>query len=105
GSALLDRSGRFEEANRALGELFGIAPQDLIGRELIGLLNEGDRGGVAVRLAAAAEGRAEREPIEVRIAGPREKTIVVFISRIDDAEDEPSAPGSGLTLHFIDATE
>ncbi|TMJ53270.1 MAG: PAS domain-containing protein [Alphaproteobacteria bacterium] len=28
GSALLDRSGRFEEANHALGELFGIEPKD-----------------------------------------------------------------------------
>jgi two-component system cell cycle sensor histidine kinase/response regulator CckA len=109
GSALLDRSGRFEEANRALGELFGIAPQDLIGRDLIGLLNEEDRGGVAARLAAAADGRAEREPIEVRITRPREKTIVLFVSRIDDADDEASAPGlapgGGLTLHFIDVTE
>jgi two-component system cell cycle sensor histidine kinase/response regulator CckA len=109
GSALLDRSGRFEEANRALGELFGIASQDLIGRDLIGLLNEEDRDGVTAKLASAADGRSEREPIEVRITRPREKTIVLFISRIDDAADEAStpglAPGGGLTIHFIDATE
>jgi len=109
GSALLDRSGRFEEANRALGELFGIAPRDLIGRDLIGLLNEEDRDGVAAKLASAADGRAEREPIEVRIIRPREKTIVLFISRIDDAEGEATAsglaPAGGLTLHFIDVTE
>jgi two-component system cell cycle sensor histidine kinase/response regulator CckA len=107
GSALLDRSGRFEEANRALGELLGMAPQDLIGRNLIGLLNEDDRDAVAARLAAAAEGRKEREPIEVRIPGPLEKSVVLFISRIDDVEDDPSAlaPGGTLTLHFIDVTE
>ncbi len=109
GSALLDRSGRFEEANRALGELFGVAPQDLIGRELIGLLNEEDRDGIAAKLAAAADGRTERDPIEVRIASPREKTIVLFLSRIDDVEGDTSVtaldPGGGFTLHFIDVTE
>jgi two-component system cell cycle sensor histidine kinase/response regulator CckA len=109
GSALLDRSGCFEEANRALGELFGVAPQDLIGRELVGLLNQEDRDGIAAKLAAAADGRTERDPIEVRIASPREKTIVLFLSRIDDVEGDTSVtaldPGGGFTLHFIDVTE
>ena len=109
GSALLDRSGHFEEANRALGELFGVAPQDLIGRELIGLLNEEDRGGIAEKLAAAADGRTERDPIEIRIASPREKTIVLFLSRIDDVEGDTSITGldrgGGFNVHFIDVTE
>jgi len=109
GSALLDRSGRFEEANRALGELFGAAPEDLIGRELIGLLNEEDRDTIAAKLAAAANGRTERDPIEIRITRPRDRTIVLFLSRIDDAEGEISARGrdrsGGFTLHFIDVTE
>jgi len=108
GSALLDRSGRFEEANHALGELFGVAPQDLIGRELVGLLNQEDRDGIAAKLAAA-DGRTERDPIEVRIASPREKTIVLFLSRIDDVEGDTSVtaldPGGGFSLHFIDVTE
>src|SRR5215472_9504540 len=109
GSALLDRSGRFEEANSALGELFGAAPQDLIGRELIGLLNEEDRDAIAAKLAAAASGRIERDPIEIRITRPRDRAIVLFLSRIDDAEGEISARGrdrsGGFTLHFIDVTE
>jgi two-component system cell cycle sensor histidine kinase/response regulator CckA len=109
GSALLDRSGRFEEANRALGELFGVAPQDLVGRELIGLLNEEDRDGITAKLAAAADGRTERDPIEIRIARPRERTIVLFLSRIDDVEGDASVTGldgqGGFTLHFIDVTE
>jgi len=109
GSALLDRSGRFAEANRALGDLFGVAPHDLIGRELIGLLDEGDRDGIAAKLAAAADGRAERDPIEIRITRPRDKTIVLFLSRIDDAEGDVSVTGldagGGLILHFIDVTE
>ena len=109
GSALLDRSGRFEEANRALGELFGIEPEDLIGRKLIGLVSEEDRPGIAAKLAATAEGQSEREPIEIRIARPRARTMVLFLSRIDDGDDGSSALGplwgGGFTLHFIDVTE
>jgi two-component system cell cycle sensor histidine kinase/response regulator CckA len=109
GSALLDQSGRFEEANRALGELFGMEPKDLIGRKLIALVKAEDRHGIAAKLAATAEGQSEREPIEIRIARPRDKTIVLFLSRIDDGDDGSSAlgplSGGGFTLHFIDVTE
>jgi len=109
GSALLDRSGCFEEANQTLGELFGVAPEDLIGRALVSLLSEEDRDGIAAKLATAAEGRTQRDPIEIRIKSPREKTIVLFLSRIDDAKDDLSVNGldanGGFTLHFIDVTE
>jgi two-component system, cell cycle sensor histidine kinase and response regulator CckA len=108
GSALLDRLGRFEEANHALGELFGVAPEELIGRDLVSLLSEEDREGIAAKLAAAADGRADRDPIEIRIAR-REKTIVLFLSRIDDVKGDLSVTGldptGGFTLHFIDVTE
>ena len=63
GIAVVDRIGRFVEANRAAGELFGASPQELIGGELIGLLNEGERAAIAARLAAAADGEVDREPI------------------------------------------
>ena len=56
GIALIDRFGRLEEANRALGELFGAPLPDLIGQPLIGFVNEEDRREIAVKLAAAADG-------------------------------------------------
>ncbi|MBV9860093.1 MAG: response regulator, partial [Alphaproteobacteria bacterium] len=101
GIALLDRFGRLEEANRALAELFGAKPQDLIGQPLIGFLNEDDRREIAVKLATAAEGRVHPEPVEVRLKGGREKTSVMFLSRLDGAE----GGDGGLMLHFIDVTE
>jgi two-component system, cell cycle sensor histidine kinase and response regulator CckA len=113
GIALLDRTGRFEEANRAVGQLFGAMPQSLKGRELISLLNEEDRDRVAVKLAAAAEGRVDSVPVEVRLERPADKTMVLFVGHLGDAaEASPSPslsqiidPGDGLTLHFIDVTE
>src|SRR5262249_5122843 len=94
-------------------ELFGVSPQSLKGHELIGLFNEADRDQIAAKLASAADGHREPEPFEVKPERPNDKTMVLFLSRLDDTTDGalppgPSAgagPGGGLTLHFIDVTE
>jgi two-component system cell cycle sensor histidine kinase/response regulator CckA len=101
GIALIDRFGRLEEANRALGELFGTTTQELIGQPLIGFVNDDDRRELAVKLAAAADGSAPSGPIEVRLKGPRDKTTVLFLGRLDGIEGSDG----GLMLHFIDVTE
>ena len=101
GIALIDRFGRLEEANRALGELFGAPPQDLIGQPLIGFINEEDRREIVGKLAAASDGTAPLGPVEVRLKGARDRTSVVFLSRLDGA----NSGDGGLMLHFIDVTE
>src|SRR5436190_1395187 len=101
GIALIDRFGRLEEANRALGQLFGVAQQDLIGQPLIGFLNDDDRREIAAKLAVAADGPAPSGPVEVRLKSTRDKTCVVFLSRLGGIE---SSDG-GLMLHFIEVTE
>ncbi|MBV9826848.1 MAG: PAS domain-containing protein [Alphaproteobacteria bacterium] len=101
GIALIDRFGRLEEANRALGDLFGAAAQDLIGEPLIGFFNEEDRRDMAVKLAGSASGTNHTRPVEVRLRSPRDRTCVAFMSRLDSAEGGDGA----LMLHFIDVTE
>jgi two-component system cell cycle sensor histidine kinase/response regulator CckA len=101
GIALIDRVGRLEEANQALGELFGTRPQDLIGQPLIGFINEEDRREIAVKLAAAVDGPVHPGPVDVRLKGARDKASVVFLSRLDGIE----GGDGGLMLHFIDVTE
>jgi two-component system, cell cycle sensor histidine kinase and response regulator CckA len=113
GIALLDRFGRFEEANRTVGQLFGATPQSLKGQELIGLLNQEARDCVAAKLGAAAERRADSVPVEVRLTRPADKTMLLFVGHLGDAAECSSSPGvskradpgDGLTLHFIDVTE
>jgi len=118
GIALLDRNGRFEEANRAVDGLFGASPQSLKGRQLIELLNAKDRDRIAAKLAAAADGSVDPEPLEVRPMRPGDKTLVLFLGRLDDPGDRGLGPDvstkdsstggepeEGLTLHFIDVTE
>jgi two-component system cell cycle sensor histidine kinase/response regulator CckA len=101
GIALIDRFGRLEEANRALGELFGAPQQDLIGQPLIGFLNDDDRREIAGKLTAAADGAPPSGPVEVRLKSTRDKTCVVFLSRLGGAESGDGA----LMLHFIEVTE
>ena len=101
GIALINRSGGIEEANRALADLFGAPLQALIGRQLIGFVAEEDRRQLAARLSAAAEGMMPARPVDVRLTGRRDRSCVVFLSRLDGGES-----GDGdLMLHFIDATE
>ena len=101
GIALIDREGRLEEANRALGELFGAPPQDLIGQPLIGFVNDDDRREIMAKLAAAVDGAAPPGRVDVRIKSNRDKTCVVFLSRLGGNDNGDSS----LMLHFIDVTE
>ena len=128
GIAVVDRAGRFIKANRALGELFGASPETLVGRGLIDCLNPDDREAIAAKLADAADGREDRTPVEIRLARPGERTMVMLLSRFDQSADTmasvagrsmsvASAPAiipppdfeedpiEGLTLYFIDVTE
>jgi two-component system cell cycle sensor histidine kinase/response regulator CckA len=99
--ALLDREGRLVEANRALGELFGMAPGELNGKELVRFLSPESQGEVAIKIAAAANGQVIARPVEVRLAGPRDKSASLFVSRLEAAGDGEA----GVILHFIDTTE
>jgi two-component system cell cycle sensor histidine kinase/response regulator CckA len=96
----LDRAGTLREANRALGELFGVLPSELVGRVLTDFLREEDRVEAAAKLAAVAEGRVPAGALEVRLKGEREKTAALYVSRLESSEAE-----GGLILHFIDTTE
>ena len=108
GIAVVDRAGRFIDANPALGELFDAPPEHLSGRELIGWLSPDHRGGIAAMLADAADGHVDGTAVEIRLQPPGDRTMVMLLSRLDRPEEPraPSAdPGRGVTLYFIDVTE
>jgi two-component system, cell cycle sensor histidine kinase and response regulator CckA len=101
GIALLDHDGKLVEANKALGELFGTPPRELHGKELVRFLSPESQGEVAIKIGAAANGQVIARPVEVRLAGPRDKSASLFVSRLDAAEEGEA----GVILHFIDTTE
>ncbi|HEY1257811.1 MAG TPA: ATP-binding protein [Stellaceae bacterium] len=98
GIALIDRCGAVERANGAAGELFGRAPADLIGQELAGLLRAEDRDATAGVLSAAIDGQPLREPVEIRIDHPQERSLVLYLSPMGEAA------AGGSALYFIDVT-
>ena len=87
GIAVVDRSGRFIKANRALGELFDTPPETLIGGGLIDCLIPDDRAAIAAKLADAADGRGDCTPVEIRLKPPGERTMVMLLGRFDQSED------------------
>jgi two-component system, cell cycle sensor histidine kinase and response regulator CckA len=94
GIALLDRDGKFTEANASLGTLLGVDPAALIGKTLVGFLAESERATVAEKLAALSPEGALPATVALRLAGNKSASLVM--SR--DSE-------GGLILHFIDTTD
>jgi two-component system cell cycle sensor histidine kinase/response regulator CckA len=101
GIALLDGAGRLEEANHALGELFGLAPEELIGKSLVSILDPADGAEATGQLEAAAAGRPISGPVEIRLSRARDRRASIFVSRLGGGE----AGEVRLILHFIDTTE
>jgi two-component system, cell cycle sensor histidine kinase and response regulator CckA len=110
GIALMDREGRIEEANEALCSLVKLAPQDVIGKPLLGFLHPEDQGAAWAGLQAASQGKSMADPVEVRLQGTRAKSAALFISRLggESGRGEIAAredSDAGFILHFIDTTE
>jgi two-component system cell cycle sensor histidine kinase/response regulator CckA len=119
GIAVVDRSGRFLRANRALGALLGAEPVGLPGRQLTDWLNPDDRATIEEKLEAASIREEVRAAVEIRLAPPHERTLVVMLCRLDPADrtaggpPDPSTTVAGchrdgddaVTLYFIDVTE
>jgi two-component system, cell cycle sensor histidine kinase and response regulator CckA len=116
GIAVVDRSGRFLQANRALRALLGADPQDLVGRRLTDWLHRDDRGGVLATLETAADREEDPAAIEIRLAPPHERTLVMLCRFAEASGGGPDADApqpadrdggddDGLTLYFIDVTE
>ncbi|HEV2547320.1 MAG TPA: ATP-binding protein, partial [Stellaceae bacterium] len=102
GIALIDRDGRLEEANRALGDLFGVPAANLIGKDLLSFLSPESAAEVTAKIAAVVKGDAATRPVDVRVSKPRDKSASLFISRLGGGEEATQA---SIVLHFIDTTE
>ena len=102
GIALLDRDGRLEEANRALGDLFGIPAANLIGKDLLSFLSPESAAEVTAKIAAVVKGETTIRPVDVRVSKPRDKSASLFISRLGGGEATKQV---SIVLHFIDTTE
>jgi two-component system, cell cycle sensor histidine kinase and response regulator CckA len=114
GIAVVDRASHFLQANGALGALLGADPQALAGQRLTDWLHPDDHNGVLATLDAAADRAEDRAAVEIRLAPPLERTLVMLCRFAEAPVGKPNADatppgdrdgGDGLTLYFIDVTE
>ncbi|MEO7455457.1 MAG: ATP-binding protein [Gemmatimonadaceae bacterium] len=86
---VLHATGRIREANDAVREVFGYEPHQIIGRTLIELILEDERGIMAGALAAAFGGTPARVEVQVALPDGRARVVALAASRLPEA-DPPS---------------
>jgi len=98
GIALIDASGRVEQANEALVQL--LAGADWRSKSLMELIHTDDRPAYARHFAEVIR-HGKAPPLTVRVSGgERPRYVTIFASRREDATGSP-----GCIAHFIDSTE
>jgi two-component system, cell cycle sensor histidine kinase and response regulator CckA len=101
GIALIDQQARFKETNRALEVLLNDARERVIGRDLFDFIADDAHRDAQARLASVSDGEVSDRPLEIRLKGSNEKTVALFVSRLETADGVLA----GLILYFIDLTE
>jgi two-component system, cell cycle sensor histidine kinase and response regulator CckA len=94
GIGLLDRDGKFVEANATLGAFLNAEPAALIGKPLVGFLAPAERAEIGEKLSAALEGEVPPPPLTLHLRDGKSAALVT--TRDNEG---------GLILHFIDTTD
>lgn len=102
GVALADDQGALVECNEAFAILLGVPADRLVGQPVKDLIRRDDRPMLFGRLAEVQAGDVPVAPLELRLDGPKDRTVQVYARRLDGIG---IGGGKGLILHFIDMTE
>ena len=98
GIALIDASGRIEQANEALVQL--LAGADWRKKSLTELVHSDDRPAYARHFGEVIR-HGKAPPLTVRVSGgERPRYVTIFASRREDSAGSP-----GCIAHFVDSTE
>ncbi|HVM84456.1 MAG TPA: ATP-binding protein, partial [Candidatus Binatia bacterium] len=97
GIALIDSTGRVEQANEALVQL--LAGADWRKKSLMELIYPDDRSAYARHFTEVIR-HGKAPPLTVRVAGERPRFVTIFASRREDSAGSP-----GCIAHFVDSTE
>ena len=97
GIALIDASGRVEQANEALVQL--LAGADWRKKSLMELVHTDDRPAYARHFTEVIR-HGKAPPLTVRVSGERPRYVTIFASRREDSAGSP-----GCIAHFVDSTE
>ncbi|MFN0042015.1 MAG: PAS domain-containing protein [Alphaproteobacteria bacterium] len=101
GIGLLDAKGRVRECNPLFAAMAGRERATIVGKAFAELVALSDRAALTERLERIASGGESLHALDVRLAGPRERVLSLYVSRMgrDDAEL------GALILHALDTTD
>jgi len=99
GILVLDAAGTIREGNTAFAMLSG--REDWLGQRLAALVKEEDALALTRHLVALRRGEIFGKPLEVRLAGPRERVVEVFAASSAERDDGQSAQ----LVYLVDTTD
>ena len=101
GIALLEAEGRIVQTNRVFLAIVAGAPAAVHGQQLLDLISDRDTEVVAGLLGSTSAREGAPLAHEVRLRGPEERTVRLYIGRIG----EGGAGGPERIAYLVDATE
>jgi two-component system cell cycle sensor histidine kinase/response regulator CckA len=99
GILVLDGSGTIREANAAFAAMWG--RDNWLGQRLVDLVREEDALALTRHLVAVRRGETFGRPLEVRLAGPRERMVEMIAATSAEREDGQSAQ----LVYLVDTTD
>lgn len=99
GIALMDTRGQLTECNEAFGQMLEVPLHNLLGKALLDLVKDEDKGKVEALFGRIRSGQKPDTALEITLAGAQNKdvTVQMFAS--------PYMGETGVVLHFINITE
>ena len=100
--ATVDRGGAVVRANARYAKLAqGLSSDGAAGKSIFGAVSERDRKLLIAAINQAAEGQGDIPPVEVLLAGARERWGQFFVTAVEEDERETEA----ASVYMLDTTE
>jgi two-component system, cell cycle sensor histidine kinase and response regulator CckA len=100
--ATVDRGGAVVRANARYAKLAqGLSPDGAAGKSIFSAVSERDRNRLIAAINQAAEGQGDIPPVEVLLAGTRERWGQFFVTAVEEDERETEA----AIVYMLDTTE
>ncbi|MFZ5689953.1 MAG: cell cycle histidine kinase CckA [Pseudomonadota bacterium] len=95
--ATVDRSGRIVRSNALFARLFKGADRD---RSILSSVAERERPALEQAIAKAGQGQGDIEPVEATLSAAGDRSVMFFVTAIDEDSDSESA-----IIYALDTTE
>jgi two-component system cell cycle sensor histidine kinase/response regulator CckA len=100
--ATVDKSGVVHRANARFAKLAqSLSPDGAAAKSILAAVNERDRGQLGGAIQAAAEGQGDIPPVEVMLAGARERWGQFFVTAVEDDDRDTEA----AIVYMLETTE